>query len=116
MEKERFEYMLSQRNLENSSEINIEIDDEHYEFLKEMSKQYNMSIENIAYCFLLEMMMKEKKSKIKVEDEDEEVIDIFDFYKLEELLNTQKTYIVATYDSPVVIVPIDKFNSIMDEK
>lgn len=99
--KKRFNYILSQRDLEKCSSLKIDLDDELYTNLVEEAKKLNMTVEDIVYCFLIEMFMSEKRSKIK----EENVIDMYDMYRIEEILDEEKIYFVATNKDPVVLIP-----------
>jgi len=110
---DRENYILSQLNLDTTE--TIELDLEVIQGLNVICKEKNINFDELVNLILVEAVMDIEKDKFRNEEnENEEIIDMYDFHKLEELIENNKKYLVATYNDPVVLLPIDDYEKIKE--
>jgi len=112
MEKEKIEYMIQQRDLEKTTTLDLDISDNMYEKLKGEAKSKGVPVEDFLYSIVVEKMIDKEKSIVRTESFDE-VIDIYDMYKLEELLETDKEYLLINPSGKhLVMIPNHRYEEL----
>ena len=91
--------------------IDLDLEDFYYDEILKDSKIKGISIEQNIILFFYKLMIKINKKKFLIENKnkfnDFKIIDIFDFRKIEKLIDKKEKYLVITLEEPIVILPIE---------
>ena len=107
MEREKIEYMIEQMKNEKTTSISIEFEDDIYKGLVKEAKEIGVGVEDYVYAITMEKLIEHEKELIIGAYKN--VVDIYDFYKINELLETKKEYLVINPSGKhIVLSPFDK--------
>ena len=106
MNKEKMDYTLEQLSKGNKTEVELELDDEQYQKVIEASNKLGITISQFVELSLVEKLIEVEYEKLDDTYGIDEIIDIYDFYRLEDLINSKKTYLVINPSGKhVVLMP-----------
>ena len=102
-------YILEQLRLD--TEIKLDLDIDMLKVLEQLSKDKGISISEMVNLILVKQIMEIKKEELRNTfiDKESRVIDMYDMYKVEKLINKKRKYFVATYTKPVVLMPVKEY-------
>ena len=113
-EKEKYtlKYYADQNN--QKVPITLDLDNELLEFMDKYCLENDISRDDFLTLSLTSMLIDIEKEKHI--NEFENIIDIFDFYKIEELIDTGKKYLVISpYGKNLVLLPVNEFEKIKNK-
>lgn len=111
MNIKRINYMLEQREFMDNHELKMDLKEDTYKMVVKAAEDYHIKVEDLIYCLSLEFVLEKAKDKV-VNMDGKTIIDIYDMYKIEELLKTGKTYIVITHEQPFILLPHTEYENI----
>jgi len=102
-------YILEQLRLD--TEIKLDLDIDMLTDLEQLSKDKGVSISEMVNLILVKQIMEIKKEELRntFVDKEARIIDMYDMYKIEKLINKKRKYFVATYNKPVVLMPVKEY-------
>ena len=102
-------YILEQLRLD--TEIKLDLDIDMLTDLEQLSKDKGVSISEMVNLILVKQIMEIKKEELRntFVDKEARIIDMYDMYKVEKLINKKRKYFVATYNKPVVLMPVKEY-------
>jgi len=102
-------YILEQLRLD--TEIKLDLDIDMLTVLEQLSKDKGVSISEMVNLILVKQIMEIKKEELRntFVDKEAKIIDMYDMYKVEKLINKKRKYFVATYNKPVVLMPVKEY-------
>ena len=113
---ERDNLILKEVKGNGSKSILLDIEDNYYDELKEEARKKDISIEDYFLLKMIEEIMKRKKKEASDLHSDKKIIDIFDMYRIEEIIeeleNEDNVAMVVDLksDKYPIIIPIEKYN------
>jgi len=104
---------------ENSKTLEIKLEDAEFFSLKKEADSRNLSVEDLFLIFITEKMFQVRKEKLEKENPDMVILDIFDMYRaeeiIEELTKENKSAIIMDYnEKDVVLMPINQYNKLIN--
>lgn len=104
-------YILEQLEGRPKTEITIDLEEDAFKEISAASKVMGVSISEFMELALIEKLIEIETEKYI--DDYPNVIDIYDFYKIEEIMETQELYLVINPDgNHVVLMNVDDYNEI----
>lgn len=103
-------YILEQLKKEkDTSKIGVDIPLDLLEKLNAASKEAGMSLEDFFLISIIEKFINIRKEKYK--DQYENITDVFEFYRLEEIMDKKKDYLVINpMGKDVMLIPYTEKN------
>ncbi len=107
MTNEKIRYIINQNKKNPRTEITIDIDSDLIEAIKIKSSELNISVDEYIEIVIIEKLLKIEKEKYS----EENIIDIYDFYRLDELIDSKKNYLVLNPNgNHAMLLPINYYN------
>ena len=97
----------------NTTRLDVNISDEIAENLQNIADFNNTTLESVFMMITVTKLMDIAKDEYKEHDLYPNIIDMYDFYMLEELIDTNITYLVVTDGEPVVLTPKDAYDEMI---
>lgn len=107
--QEKVKYILEQYRDAPKEVVDIELDEEIYEQVVKSAEIMGVTINEFFELALAEKLIEIETEKYKGKYPN--IIDVFDFYKLDELIESEKEYLVINPNgNHVMLLPIDVYN------
>ena len=112
MLKEKIDYILEKYKDSSKTEITIDINEDLLELITEQSKEFGITISEYVEVALTMFLIEMEKEKFQ--DDYDNIIDIFDSYKLEKLIDSGKEYLVINPDGKhIMLLPIKVYEEMI---
>ena len=108
---EKVEYILQQLEGKPKEDVTLEFDMDTLQTIADASASMGVTINEFIELSLIESLIDLETEKY--EDKYDNIIDIYDFYRLEDFMDTGKTYLVINpTGEPVIMMPASDYQEL----